>query len=484
MAKIYDTLIWEYIKNPWKKWLSLDKIAENEFEYKMISYDDITINWRYNLSDLDINEVAKYSWEDVYITNLLYNKQIKDWKYNSILNDIEFPLLEVLKDMELSWVRVDKESLKKIWVELIKRIELLEKSIYDRAWKKFNINSPKQVWEILFVDLWLPHWKKTKTWFSVNIDVLTDLSREHKIASEILEYRHLTKLNSTYIEWLLKLLKNTDIIHTSYNQTVTTTWRLSSTNPNLQNIPTWKWIAWEIRKAFIPLEWHDLLIAADYSQVEVRLLAIMSNDENLLWAFKEWVDIHYNTACFIFWKDDISSEERKIAKAVNFWVIYWISWFWLAKMIWISQKEAKLYIEKFWEKYPWVISYFEKIKEGCKEKWYVETLYWRRRYIPWINDSNAFIKKAAEREALNMPIQWTAADIIKIAMIRLNNFIKEKWLKSKMIMQVHDEIVFSVKKDEEEILKKAIIDIMENIIDSDIKLIVDIWVWSNRWEAK
>lgn len=484
MARFYDTLIWEYIQNPWKKWLSLDKLSENHFYYKMINLDDLTMKWKFNLSELELSKLIEYSWEKSYVTNLLYEKQIENNRDNYVLNNIEIPLINVLKNIELDWVRIDKKLLKNLWIQLVEKINSLEKAIYLWAWKEFNINSPKQVWELLFVDMWLPHWKKTKTWFSVNIDVLTELAIEHSIVANILEYRHLTKLNSTYIEWLLKLLKNTDIIHSSFNQTITTTWRLSSTNPNLQNIPTWKWLAWEIRKAFIPFSDDDIIIAADYSQVEVRLLAIMSKDENLLWAFKEWIDIHYNTACFIFWKDDISSEERKIAKAVNFWVIYGISWFWLSKMIWIPVKEAKLYIEKFWEKYPDVIKYFEEIKDNCKKNWYVETMYWRRRFIPWINDSNAFIKNAAEREALNMPIQWTAADIIKIAMIKLSNFLDENNLKSKMIMQVHDEIVFSVKKDEEVILKNAIIDIMENIIDSDIKLVVDIWTGKNRSEAK
>lgn len=486
MAQFYDTLLWEYIKNPWRKWLSLDNLASDYFDFSKLSYDELTNKWKIPLSEIDIDKVAKYSAEDAYITNLLYEKQLNELTKDEfrLLNDIEIPLLDVLKIIELNGVRINRELLKDVWVKLFDKITILEKQIYDLAWKEFNINSPKQVWELLFVDMWLPHWKKTKTWYSVNVEVLTDLSREYKIAAYILDYRHYTKLQSTYVDGLLKLLVNTDIIHTSYNQTVTSTWRLSSTNPNLQNIPTWSWLSWEIRKAFIPFEWHDYILAADYSQVEVRLLAILSQDKNLLWAFKQWVDIHQNTANFIFWKDDISSQERKIAKAVNFWVIYWISSFWLAKMIDIPMNEAKLYIDKFWEKYPKVIEYFENTKEFCQKNWYVETLFWRKRFITWINDSNTFIKKAAEREALNMPIQWTAADIIKLAMIKLSKFIIDNNLESKMIMQVHDEIVFSVKNDEVDILKRAIKDIMENIIDYDITLTVDIWVWVNRAEAK
>lgn len=483
MAKFYDTLLWEYIKNPWYKGLSLDDLAVRYFDYKMISYDDVTWKWKVNFREVDLQEAANYSAEDVYITAKLYEKQA-DIRNDKVLTDIEIPLIEVLKSMEISGVKIDIEKLKEIWEKLKIDAETSEKKIYELAWTEFNIKSPKQVWEILFDKLWLPASKKTKTGYSVDNEVLESLAFKYDIAKYLVEYRQATKLLSTYIEWLTKLIDKNWKIHTSYNQAVAATWRLSSTNPNLQNIPVWAWIWWEIRWAFIPFEKDDLILAADYSQIEVRLLAILSNDENLLWAFEQDLDIHLETAYFIFWKDEISKDERKIAKSVNFWVIYWISPFWLSKMIWISQAEARLYIDKFYEKYPKVLDYFTKTIEWCREKWYVETMFWRKRYIPSINDSNAIIKKAAEREAINMPIQWSNADIIKIAMIKLQQFIKEKGLKSELIMQVHDELVFNVKKEELDLLKSEIQNIMENIIKAPIKLVVDINVWNSWKEAK
>lgn len=504
MAKFYDTLLWEYIKNPWVRWLSLDDLASKYFDYKTISYDEITSKKKTSFEEVDLENASIYSWEDVYITYELYKKQIKEEKdliHNlefSVLYDIEIPLLEVLKDMELTWVKIDRDKLKWIWILLENEISKLEKEIYNLAWVEFNIKSPKQVWEILFEKLWLKATKKTKTWYSVNSEVLEWLARNNEIAKKIIDYRTYTKLLSTYVDWLLWELDENNIIHTSFNQTITSTWRLSSTNPNLQNIPVWEGIAWEIREAFIPFFQDEIIMTFDYSQVEVRVLAIMSGDENLLNAFKNNLDIHQNTAKFLFWKDNISKNERKIAKAVNFWVIYWISAFWLSKMIDSWVWESKKYIDKFYENYPKVREFFDKIILDCQEKWYVETLFWRKRIIQWINDRNKIIASAAQREAINMPIQWTAADIIKLAMIEIHKFLQEKNLKSKMIMQVHDELVFSVFRDEKEILKKEIKSIMENILNNFeskiinyklekkqiMPLLIDVWIWKNWWEAK
>lgn len=486
MSKIYDTLLWEYIKNPGKKWIWLDDLASKLFQYEMISYDSVTNKGKINFSEVDLETRAKYSGEDVYITSLLYKKQ-KDEKINEneVLKNIELPLLEVIKEIELNWVKVDKEKLEELWKIFRWELEKLEKSIFEEAWCEFNIKSPKQVWEILFEKMWLKSSKKTKTWFSVDAEVLEELARENNIAKLLLEHRTYQKLLSTYIEWLIPLINGkTWKIHTSYNQTVTTTGRLSSTNPNLQNIPSSVWISGEIRWAFIPESEDNILIAADYSQVEIRVLAIMSEDENLQKAFNEWIDIHYNTAKLIFWKDDINKDERRIAKSVNFWVIYGISPFWLAKMLDISQKDAKLYIDKFFENYPKVKTFFESIIKKAEETGYTETMFGRKRYIEWINDRNRMIKQRAEREAMNMPIQGTRADIIKLAMIKISKFLKENNMKSKMIMQVHDELVFDVLKSEEEIMKKNIKEIMENIISSDIKLIVDIESGKNWKECK
>ena len=497
MAKFYDTLLGEYVKNPGRRWLKLDTLAESYFEYQMISYDDISQKKKLNFRDVDLKNASIYSGEDVYMTHMLFQKQKSEWLLSEeVLQDIEIPLIEVISDMELTWVRIDRDMLKWIGLRLENAIAELQKEIYDLAWAEFNIKSPKQVWEILFEKLWLPKGKKTKTWYSVSADVLKDLSGDFPIASKIVKYRHYSKLLSTYIEWLLEIASENDSIHTSYNQAVTSTGRLSSTNPNLQNIPSGSWVAGEIRSWFIPHNSWDKLVAFDYSQVEVRILAMMSGDENLLEAFRKWLDIHQRTAEFIFGKKDISSSERKIAKAVNFWVIYGISPFGLSKNIDISQKDAKIYIDGFYENYPKVRDFFDRVISGCEETGYVQTLFWRKRYIKRINDKNKMIKKWAEREAINMPIQGTSADIIKIAMIEIYKLLKN--YKSKMIMQVHDELVFNIVSEEFDELTKRIPEIMESILrnfkdsivykditENDfISLKVDSGIWNNWKEAK
>ncbi len=485
-AKFYDTLLWEYIKNPWIKWISLDKLSQKDFWYRMISYDYITDKKKIHFKDVPLRNAAIYSWENTYITNKLYEKHIKENIHTSkILNEIEIPLIQVLKKMEIDWVCIDRDRLKWIWTQLDDEIKRLEKSIYDEVEQEFNINSPKQVADILFWKLALPKWKKTKTWFSVWAEVLWELAHDYPIAQKIVDYRHYTKIKSTYIEWLLSIIDENWFVHTNYNSAVTTTWRLSSINPNLQNIPSSNWIAWEVRDAFISRfdKWN--IIALDYSQVEVRILAIMSGDKNLLEAFKNWLDIHHRTAQFIFPWRIITNNERKIAKWVNFWVVYWISWFWLSKMLWISMKDAKLYIDKFFESYPDVKKFLDDTIKFCENNNYVETLFWRKRYINWINDLNRIVKWSAEREAINMPIQWTSADIIKIAMTQIFNFLENNKLKSKMIMQIHDELVFDVFPWEEKIVKEEIKHIMQNVLtDKLIILKVDAWEWKTWKYAK
>ncbi len=480
-AQIYDTLLGEYIANPWDRNLSLDKLAKREFNYEMISFDELVKQKKLaSFAEVDLKTASKYSWEDVYITYKLFENQKKDGiTKNKVLNEIEIPLIRVLEQMELTWVKIDRDRLKELWTIFENEIEKLKKSIFDEVWIEFNISSPKQVWEILFDKLGLPKWKKTKTGWSVSAETLEALSKEFPIAKKIIDYRFYSKLNSTYVVWLLALLDEKDFLHTSYNQAVTTTWRLSSTNPNLQNIPSGTWIAWEIRSAFVSRFENWKIMSLDYSQVEIRILAILSWDENLLKAFREGFDIHSHTAKLI-WTTD-----RRIAKAVNFGIIYWISAFWLSKMIWIWVKEAKIYIENFFKHYPKVKEYLEKTIKFCEKNGYVETIFWRRRYIEWINDSNKVIKSRAEREAINMPIQGTSADIIKIAMIRVFDFMKEENLKSKLIMQVHDELIFDVYPWEEDFLWKEVKNIMENVLkDYPIKLKADLWIWKTWFEAK
>nr|MDD3719840.1 DNA polymerase [Candidatus Gracilibacteria bacterium] len=486
MPQIYDTILGEYIKNPGARGLSLDDLALRDMDYKMISYDEVTGRKKLNFKDVDLQSASIYSAEDVYITWELYKKQEKDnIVSNKVLIDIEIPLVDVLKDMEITGVKIDRDKLKGIGILLESEITKLEKEIYSLAGEEFNIKSPSQVAKILFEKLQLKSGKKTKTGFSVDSEVLEELAKNHEIARKLIDYRTYTKLLSNYVEGLLAELDDNDLIHTNYNQTIASTGRLSSTNPNLQNIPTGKGISGEIRNAFIPLNNDEVIMAFDYSQVEVRVLAIMSGDQNLLNAFKNNIDIHYNTAKFIFGKDDISKNKRKVAKSVNFGVIYGISAFGLSKMIDASIADCKKYIDKFYENYPQVREFFDAVVDNCKKTGYVETMFGRRRLIPGINDSNRIIAEAAKREAINMPIQGTAADIIKLAMIKIDKFIKSNKMNSKLIMQVHDELVFTVKKSEKEKLEKEVKNIMESVlVDKPIKLIVDVGHGKSWGEAK
>ena len=498
MAQYYDTMLAEYIKNPGQRWLGLDALAEKEFGYKMISYSEITQKKKLLFQEVDLQRAAEYSGEDVFMTHELYKHQqekvymqnaIMSWEERKnkkdILRDIEIPLMEVLSKMETTGIKIDRDILKWIGMRLEQATRELEKEIHNLAGSEFNIKSPKQVGKILFDTLWYPTGKKTKTGYSVNAEVLDWLAKQYPIAQKIVTYRHYSKLLSTYVDWLLEVASESDRIHTNYNQTVTSTGRLSSTHPNLQNIPSWEDIAGEIRTAFIPDTKWDELIAFDYSQVEVRLLAIMSWDENLLKAFQENRDIHQVTAEFIFWKIDISWTERRFAKAVNFWVIYGISPFWLSKMIDVSQKDAKSYIDAFYTNYPSVRKFYDEIILTCKRTGYVETLFWRKRYIKSINDQNKMMQSWAEREAINMPIQWTSADIIKIAMIQIAKMLDEGKYESTMLLQVHDELVFNIKPQEKAELIKKIPEIMENILpNAPIDLKVDMWIGKNWKETK
>lgn len=488
----------EYIKNPGQRGLGLDALASSKYNYEMQSYDSVTDKKKLNFEEVDLEKAAVYSWEDVYMTYKLYKDQ-QEAEYMSdsisthaqrkekkdVLRNIELPLLKVLSDMEMRGIKIDRDILKWIWLRLEQAINELEKEIHGLARREFNIKSPKQVWEILFWELWLPSWKKTKTGFSVNAEVLDGLKAQYPIAEKIVRYRHYSKLQSTYVEWLLEVATDDDRIHTSYNQIVTSTGRLSSNNPNLQNIPGWDDIAWEIRTAFIADRQEDFLMAYDYSQVEVRLLAIMSGDENLLDAFKQGRDIHQVTGEYIFGTKEITSTQRKFAKAVNFWVIYGISPFGLSKMIDISQKDAKTYIDAFYELYPKVREFFDSIILICKQNWYVETMFGRRRYIPNINDNNKMIQKWAEREAMNMPIQWTSADIIKLAMIEIDTLLRDWNYKSTMLLQVHDELIFNIVPEEKDELQIKIPAIMESVLkNTPIVLKVDGAVGKNWKETK
>lgn len=468
MSKFYSINLKDYIFNSKFKNISFgDYVGQND-NYKIS--EDIFFQWI----------------EKVFFANIKYESiWNKDYPSEDFVFNLESKLLPILGRMEYDWFRINDKKLKEIWLEISNRINNLENEIFEIIWEKFNLNSPKQLQVILFEKLKIPTTKKIKTWYSVDNEVLESIGEKYAIANMILEHRWLRKLLTTYVEWLIKNINpQTSKIHTTFNQTGTTTWRLSSENPNLQNIPSGNGYAEAIKSCFIPTDENYTIMVADYSQVELRILANLSQDPILLEAFKSWEDIHLKTAKFLFWENiQIDSEMRRRAKTVNFGVIYGISWFWLSKQIWTSPKEANEYIEKFYSTYSWVKNYYENILEKARNDSFVETYFWRRRYVNWLNDANKMMRWQAEREAINMPIQWTSADIIKLAMIQIAENIKKNNYKSRLILQVHDELVFEIHKDEL-FLQDTFKEIMENIIPFEAKLLVETWIWNNWKEAK
>lgn len=415
--------------------------------------------------------------------------------WEDLILDMESALIPVLAHMEHTWVLLDKDKITDIGTRVRRDIVRTELEIYEVVGERFNIASPKQIQEI-FVKLGIPLTKKNKTWYSVDVDVLEEIAKKYDIARLILEYRSLAKLESTYITALLKSIDNiTGRIHTTYDTLGASTGRMSSNDPNLQNIPTGDGYAREIKSSFIPTS-GNILLVADYSQVELRVLAFLSWDTALIEAFQKWEDIHMRTARFLFPNlENITSHERRIAKSVNFWVIYGITGFWLSKTLECSPWEANAYIEAFYTKYPGVRTYYDTLLEKWRERWYVETYFGRRRYIPGLSDANKTIRSISEREAMNMPVQWTAADMLKIAMIAIDTKISEHALKGKMILQVHDELVFDIPVWEKDIFEKIVRESMEQVLEKNpwadesllwvnIPIVVDIHSWPNWADAK
>lgn len=423
-----------------------------------------------------------------------FQKELQDLGLEEIFK-IEQSISRVLFDMETEGVRFDIDRMNDIKKRLKDDIVTLETQIFEVVGERINLNSPKQLQVLFFEKLWIKPIKKNKTGFSVDTDVLEEISKTHSIAGDILKYRSLTKLYSTYVEGLLKAVDLRDgRIHTHYDSLGTTTGRMSSTNPNLQNIPSWDGYADEIKSCFIPSEWNIFLVA-DYSQIELRILAFLSQDDALLQAFRNHEDIHTRTARFLFGEKEISSHERRIAKSVNFGVIYGITGFGLSKTLGCSPWEAQKYVDAFYEKYPSVKNFYEKILEDGRKNGFVETFFGRKRFLPALNDANKTLRSIAEREAMNMPIQGTAADILKLSMIEIQEKIKEKKLSGKMILQVHDELVFDIPLGEKNIFENIIRDSMESILKNqtikeipkniqEVPLIVDIGFGNNWLEAK
>jgi DNA polymerase-1 len=406
---------------------------------------------------------------------------------NSLLTDVELPLASILSDMELRGIRVNSESLKQIGGELVIQIETLEKRIHELAGMTFNIGSPKQLGEVLFEKLGLPVWKKTKTGYSTDAEVLEKLEPYHEIIGHILQYRQLAKLQSTYIEGLLKEIRpETSKIHTFYRQTIAATGRLSSQYPNLQNIPIRLEEGRKIRKAFTSNEPGWFILGADYSQIELRVLAHISGDEKLKEAFLQDMDIHTKTAMDVFGvtEEQVDSNMRRQAKAVNFGIVYGISDYGLSQNLNITRKEAAAFIEQYFDIFQGVRKFMDDVVMQARKDGYVTTLLHRRRYLPEITASNYNLRSFAERTAMNTPIQGTAADIIKVAMVRLDKRMKAEKVRSRMLLQVHDELVFEVPEDELSAMQQMVSEEMVSALQLDVPLKVDVSYGTNWYEAK
>lgn len=413
-------------------------------------------------------------------------KEIKRLDMEKLFNDIEMPLVDTLSDMEVTGFKADKKTLEVMGHELGEEINTLTSEIYDMAGEEFNINSPKQLGVILFEKLNLPVIKKTKTGYSTDAEVLDELSSQHEIVEKILNYRGLVKLKSTYTDGLIACIGEDGRIHSTFNQTVTATGRISSTEPNLQNIPIKMEQGRRIRKAFVPSSEEYVIMSADYSQIELRVLAHISGDESFIDAFSKGQDIHARTASEVFGipLEEVTHEARSKAKAVNFGIMYGLSDFGLARDLKISRKEAKSYIENYFRRCRKIKEYLDRAVEEGKKNGYVRTLMNRIRYIPEINSSNHNTRSFGERLAMNTPIQGTAADIIKIAMVKVDRMLKQQGLKSRLILQVHDELILEVHRDELEQVRDLVKEQMEGAVKLSVPMNVDINWGENWYEAK
>lgn len=484
---LYDTMIASYLLNPNKPIHSLEEAGMEHLSYRKKTFMEV-MKKRSFFSEVPLEEAAPYACDDASLSFELRDVLFRKLRENNLENlylDIEMPLVYVLADLEMAGVKVDSPKLEGISKELEREIEGLKRRIYFLAGEEFNINSPKQLSNILFHNLGFQPGKKTKTGFSTEMGVLEELAAVHELPREILNYRSLNKLKTTYIDVLPALVNpETGRIHTSFNQAATATGRLSSSEPNMQNIPVKGEWGRRMRETFIAEE-NNLLLSADYSQVELRILAHLSNDEGLISAFRNNLDIHTRTASELFGLpvDKVSAEMRRVAKTVNFGVIYGISPFGLSETLSISRDEAKKYIEQYFLRHPGVKDYIGKCIGEAKDKGYVITLFGRRRAVPEMLSRNSATRQLGERLAINSPIQGTAADIIKIAMINIHKIFIEQNLSSKMILQVHDELLFEIRKQELETVISIVKKEMEGVITLSVPLSVSISYGKNWAEA-
>lgn len=486
-GKLYDTMIAAYLMNPNKPTHSLEEVALEYLSYRKQTFVEV-LKKKSSFSEVPLEEATSYACNDASLSlelkEMLFNK-LKENDLENLYFNIEMPLVYVLADMEIAGIKIDSEKLKDISKELERELDGIKRRIYFLAGEEFNINSPKQMSKVLFHSLGFQPGKKTKTGFSTEVGVLEELATMHELPREILNYRSLSKLKTTYIDVLPTLVNpKTGRIHTSFNQTATATGRLSSSEPNLQNIPIKGEWGRRIRKTFIA-EGDNLLLSADYSQVELRILANLSNDKGLIDAFRNDLDIHARTAAEIFGIpiDNVTTDMRRIAKTVNFGVIYGISPFGLSETLSISREEAKKYIEQYFERHPGVKSYIEKSLDEARNRGYVSTLFGRKRAVAEIKNKNTSIRQQGERLAINSPIQGTAADIIKIAMIHIRKKFQDRGLKARMILQVHDELLFELPAHELEMVMDIVKKEMEGATFLSVPLRVDIRYGKNWAEA-
>ena len=487
----YDEALACYVLNPTKDTYNFDDIS-GEFLNSAVESEEEFLGkgkGKKSLSDIELEKAINYCVSQakiIYDAKNIIEKEIEKNGQKELLFNIEFPLMLVLKDMEKYGIKVDRNHLISYGNSLEKAIDVITKEIYEEAGEEFNINSPKQLGVILFEKMGLTGSKKTKTGYSTSAEVLEKLKFEAPVVEKILLYRQLTKLKSTYADGLMAVLdEKTDRIYSTFNQTVTATGRISSTEPNLQNIPIRLELGRELRKVFIPEEDY-VFIDADYSQIELRVLAHMADDENLINAFKEGQDIHRLTASRVLGIpfEEVTQKQRSDAKAINFGIVYGISAFSLSQDLGITRKAADEYIKSYFAKYPNVKKYLDKAVSDAKENGYVSTIFNRRRAMPELNSSNFNMRSFGERVAMNMPIQGSAADIIKIAMVKVSNALKERNLKSRLILQVHDELLVEAHKDEVEIVSQILKTNMEEAVKLNVPLEVDLHSGNSWYEAK
>lgn len=490
---LFDTMLAHYLLNPELRH-GMDYLAETYLKYKTVPIEDLIGpkgKKQASMRTVPIEQIKEYAAEDADVTLRLkhyFAPLLKQEGLESLFFEMEMPLIYVLAEMEATGVKLDTNALKQSSEVLSQQLSTLEESIYDLAGQSFNINSTKQVGEILFDKLKLDEKaKKTKTGgYSTSEEVLEKIRGKHPIVDKLLEYRGIKKLLSTYIDALPALIHpEIGKIHTSFNQAVTATGRLSSTNPNLQNIPVRDELGREIRKAFIADDDDCIFFSADYSQIELRLMAHLSNDPHMVEAFCSGADIHAATAAKIYGipVEEVTSDMRRKAKTANFGIIYGISVFGLAERLSIPRAESKELIDGYFQTYPRIKEYMEESIRVAKEKGYVETLFKRKRFLPDINSHNAIVRGYAERNAINAPIQGSAADIIKLAMIRIHQRFEAEHLKSRMILQVHDELNFNVRKEEFDRVKEIVLDCMEHVLQLRVPLIADCGEGKNWLEA-